>query len=541
MILLIDNYDSFTYNLYQAIGQLYEDITVIRNDKLTIEQIQNMQPEAIIISPGPGYPKDAGISVAVIEKFSGTIPILGVCLGHQSIAQAFGGDVIHAKQLMHGKASTITVNNQCPVFKHLSDDITVARYHSLIVDENTLPSCLEITARDDTKQIMAIAHTSHPTYGVQFHPESILTKDGMQIIENFLYYVAKVKITPLHTEKNLLPPAQRNALKPYIFKIIEGTDLTEAEAYDAMDCIMNGGATDAQIGSFTTALRMKGETISELTGFAKVMRQKAATIENGTDAIDIVGTGGDMANTFNISTASCFTVAGAGFPVVKHGNYGATSVSGASNVMEQHGVKFTSNVDQLRRSMEKCNLAYLHAPLFNPALKAVAPVRKGLAVRTFFNMLGPLVNPVLPAYQLLGVYNLPLLRLYTYTYQESKTKFAVVHSLDGYDEISLTNEFKVATSDHEKIYAPESLGFSRYKETDLDGGQTPEDAAKIFDQIMNNTATEAQKNVVVVNSAFAIHVICPEKTIEECIALSKESLESGRALATLKKFIELNS
>jgi hypothetical protein len=257
--------------------------------------------------------------------------------------------------------------------------------------------------------------------------------------------------------------------------------------------------------------------------------------------IDIVGTGGDGKNTFNISTASCFTVAGAGFPVVKHGNYGATSVSGASNVMEQHGVKFTDDIDQLRRSMEQCNIAYLHAPLFNPALKAVAPVRKGLAVRTFFNMLGPLVNPVLPAYQLLGVYNLPLLRLYTYTYQESKTKFAVVHSLDGYDEISLTNEFKVATSDNEKIYTPESLGFSRYRDIDLDGGQTPKEAAKIFDNIMNNTATEAQKNVVVVNSAFAIHVICPEKTIEECITLAKESLESGRALNTLKKFIELNN
>ena len=315
---LIDNYDSFTYNLYQAIGQLYGILlSYVTN---TIEQIQNMQPEAIIISPGPGYPKDAGISVAAIEKFSGTIPILGVCLGHQSIAQAFGGDIIHAKQLMHGKASTITVNNQCPVFKHLSDAITVARYHSLIVDENTLPSCLEITARDDTNQIMAIAHTSHPTYGVQFHPESILTKDGMQIIENFLYYVAKVKITPLRFEKSV-PPAQRNALKPYIFKIIEGTDLTSnPQTYDAMDCIMNGGATDAQIGSFTTALRMKGETISELTGFAKVMRQKAATIENGTDAIDIVGTGGDMANTFNISTTTSFVVAGAGVKVAKHGN-----------------------------------------------------------------------------------------------------------------------------------------------------------------------------------------------------------------------------
>ena len=236
-----------------------------------------------------------------------------------------------------------------------------------------------------------------------------------------------------------------------------------------------------------------------------------------------VGTGGDGKNTFNISTAACFTVAGAGIPVVKHGNYGATSVSGASNVMEQHGVKFTSDVDQMRRSMEQCNIAYLHAPLFNPALKAVAPIRKGLAVRTFFNMLGPLVNPVLPTYQLLGVYNLPLLRLYTYTYQESKTKFAVVHSLDGYDEISLTNEFKVATCGNEKIYTPEGLGFARYQDTDLDGGQTPDDAAKIFDNIMNNTATEAQKNVVVINAAFAIQVVRPEKTIEECIALAKES------------------
>ena len=209
--------------------------------------------------------------------------------------------------------------------------------------------------------------------------------------------------------------------------------------------------------------------------------------------------------------------------------------------MEQHGVKFTSDVDQMRRSMEQCNIAYLHAPLFNPALKAVAPIRKGLAVRTFFNMLGPLVNPVLPTYQLLGVYNLPLLRLYTYTYQESKTKFAVVHSLDWYDEISLTNEFKVATCGNEKIYTPEGLGFARYQDTDLDGGQTPEDAAKIFDNIMNNTATEAQKNVVVINAAFAIQVVRPEKTIEECIALAKESLESGRALATLKNFIELNN
>lgn len=329
-------------------------------------------------------------------------------------------------------------------------------------------------------------------------------------------------------------------MKQILYKLFEHQYLGRDEARTILQNIAQGKYNDVQVASLITVFLMRNISVEELCGFRDALLEMRVPVDLSEFApIDIVGTGGDGKNTFNISTASCFTVAGAGFPVVKHGNYGATSVSGASNVMEQHGVKFTDDIDQLRRSMEQCNIAYLHAPLFNPALKAVAPVRKGLAVRTFFNMLGPLVNPVLPPYQLLGVYNLPLLRLYTY--QESKTKFAVVHSLDGYDEISLTNEFKVATSDNEKIYTPESLGFSRYRDIDLDGGQTPKEAAKIFDNIMNNTATEAQKNVVVVNSAFAIHVICPEKTIEECITLAKESLESGRALNTLKKFIELNN
>jgi anthranilate phosphoribosyltransferase len=257
--------------------------------------------------------------------------------------------------------------------------------------------------------------------------------------------------------------------------------------------------------------------------------------------IDIVGTGGDGKNTFNISTAACFTVAGAGYPVVKHGNYGATSVSGASNVMEQHGVKFTNNVDNLRRSIDGCRMAYLHAPLFNPALKAVAPVRKSLAVRSFFNMLGPLVNPVIPTYQLLGVYNLPLLRLYSYTYQESGTRFAVVHSLDGYDEISLTAEFKVSMPEKEKLYTPEMLGFPRCLESELEGGDTPEAAARIFDAVLNHTASPGQINCVVVNAAFAIQVICPEKPIDACIAEARESLEGGRAQDTFNRFIELNA
>lgn len=330
-------------------------------------------------------------------------------------------------------------------------------------------------------------------------------------------------------------------MKQILYNLFEHQYLGRDEARTILQNMAQGRYNDAQVASLITVFLMRNISVEELCGFRDALLEMRVPVDlNEYEPIDIVGTGGDGKNTFNISTAACFVVAGAGFPVVKHGNYGATSVSGASNVMEQHGVKFTSDMDRLRRSMDACNIAYLHAPLFNPALKAVAPVRKALGVRTFFNMLGPLVNPALPRYQLLGVYNLPLLRLYSYTFQASNTRFAVVHSLDGYDEISLTDEFKVATCDNEKIYTPESLGLVRCTEAALDGGQTPEDAAKIFDSIMDRTATEAQMNAVIVNAAFAINVIRPEKPIAECIALAKESLDSGSAQATLKKFIKQN-
>ena len=331
-------------------------------------------------------------------------------------------------------------------------------------------------------------------------------------------------------------------MKQLLYRLFEHQYLGREEARVILQNIAEGRYNDAQIASLITVFLMRSISVEELTGFREALLDMRVPIDLAEfKPIDIVGTGGDGKNTFNISTCSCFVVAGAGYNVVKHGNYGATSVSGASNVMEQHGIKFTNNNDQLRRNMEACHITYLHAPLFNPALKAVAPVRKNLGVRSFFNMLGPLVNPAMPAYQLLGVYNLPLLRLYNYTYHESGTRFAVVHSLDGYDEISLTADFKVAMPEKEKIYSPELLGFKRCQEADLDGGNTPEEAARIFDAVLENKATEAQRNCVVVNSAFAIQVICPEKPIEICIAEAKESLESGRALATFKQYVSMNS
>ena len=331
-------------------------------------------------------------------------------------------------------------------------------------------------------------------------------------------------------------------MKDILYRLFEHRYLGRDEARRILQNIAAGQYNDSQIASLITVYLMRNISVEELSGFREALLEMRVPVDlSDYKPIDIVGTGGDGKNTFNISTASCFVVAGAGYNVVKHGNYGATSVSGASNVMEQHGVKFTNDTDHLRRSMDHCRIAYLHAPLFNPALKAVAPVRKSLGVRSFFNMLGPLVNPVIPTYQLLGVYNLPLLRLYSYTYQESGTRFAVVHSLDGYDEISLTAEFKVSMPEKEKLYTPEMLGFPRAAEADLDGGETAEEAARIFDRVLEGTATPAQKNCVIANSAFAIRVICPEKTIDSCIAEARESLEGGKALATLKKFLSLNS
>ena len=330
-------------------------------------------------------------------------------------------------------------------------------------------------------------------------------------------------------------------MKQILSRLFAHDTLSREEAYDLMTGITHGQYPEAQIAALLTVFQMRGALVDEIIGFRDALLATRVPVNLGDiDTIDIVGTGGDGKNTFNISTCACFVVAGAGYYVAKHGNYGATSVSGASNVMEQHGVKFTNDIGKLRTSMDTCHIAYLHAPLFNPALKAVAPVRKSLGVRSFFNMLGPLVNPVMPTYQLLGVYNLPLLRLYNYTYQESGTRFAVVHSLDGYDEISLTADFKVAMPEKEKLYTPEMLGFKRCTEADLDGGETPEEAARIFDAVLGNKATEAQKSCVIANSAFAIQVICPEKKIETCIAEARESLESGKALATFRKFISLN-
>ena len=330
-------------------------------------------------------------------------------------------------------------------------------------------------------------------------------------------------------------------MKTILTRLFNHEELTSDETREILLNITREKYPEAQIAALLTAFQMRGITVDELIGFRNALMETRVPIDfSPYRPIDIVGTGGDGKNTFNISTCACFVVAGAGYKVAKHGNYGVTSVSGASNVIEQHGICFTNNPDQLKRSMEQCNIAYLHAQLFNPAMKFVGPVRKALGVRTLFNLLGPLVNPCCPAYQLLGVADLSQMRLYTNVFYKMGIDFAVVNSLDSYDEISLTDEFKVMTRRYERIYRPQALGFNAERPEELFGGSSKEDAARIFDNILNGSATQAQMQCVIVNAAFAIQIMEPQKEIEECIAIAEESLKSKRALQTLKKFIELN-
>ena len=331
-------------------------------------------------------------------------------------------------------------------------------------------------------------------------------------------------------------------MKAILSRLFNHEELNREEAKNLLLNITKGRYNDSQIAALLTVFQMRGVKVEELIGFREALLTTRVPIDfSAYKPIDIVGTGGDGKNTFNISTCACLIVAGAGYHVAKHGNYGATSISGASNVMEQHGVKFTNDPSILTRSMEECGMVYMHAQLFNPAMKSVGPVRKALQVRTIFNLLGPVVNPCLPSYQLLGVADLPQMRLYTNVFQKLGIGFAVVNNLDGYDEISLTDEFKVMTNRYETIYKPSELGFSLARQEELYGGTTPQEAACIFDNVLQNRATKAQTDCVLINASFAIQAMEPTKPIEECVAIARESLESGKALKTLKRFIELNS
>lgn len=314
--------------------------------------------------------------------------------------------------------------------------------------------------------------------------------------------------------------------------------LSRNEAHDIMLRIAANEFSPAEMASFMTVFMMRPISVDELIGFTEALQECCLRIDlQHDDVTDLVGTGGDCKNTFNISTLSAFVVAGAGVKVAKHGNYGVSSQCGSSNVLEALGYRFTADVDTLRRQMDTAGICFLHAPLFNQAMKAVAPVRKALGVKTFFNILGPLVNPAFPLIQTSGVYDLEVARLYQYLFQQTGKRFCVIHSLDGYDEVSLTGQVKVINDNGEELLTPEELGFSKVSPESITGGENVNEAKQIFLNIINGKGTTAQNEVVIANSALALQCARRELSRTDAIEMARLSLLGGRAKAVLNTLL----
>ena len=323
-------------------------------------------------------------------------------------------------------------------------------------------------------------------------------------------------------------------MKELLNYLYEHRTLTRQQAKEVLLEIGHGKHTPTQIASFLTVFIMRNLTVEELEGFRDAMLELCVRVDlSDFEAIDIVGTGGDGKNTFNISTLSSFIVAGAGYKVSKHGNYGVSSGCGSSNVLENLGVVFSNDQDKLKRDLDQAGFCMMHAPLFHPAMKHVGPIRKEMQIRTFFNILGPMINPSFPKYQCLGVFNLEIGRLYGYLYQQSDKQYKIVHSLDGYDELSLTSPAKVMSNTGETMLEASDFGFNTLKQSDLHGGETVESSAKIFFDILSGNGTVEQNAAVMANSAIAIQTIESNKSLTDCVAIAKESLESGNAKKVL--------
>jgi anthranilate phosphoribosyltransferase len=328
-------------------------------------------------------------------------------------------------------------------------------------------------------------------------------------------------------------------MKNILNKLINHEVLTKEEAKNVLINISNGDYNPSQISAFLTIFMMRSISIEELSGFREALLDLCIRIDlSAYNTIDLCGTGGDGKDTFNISTLASFVAAGAGIKVAKHGNYGVSSISGSSNVMEKMGIKFTNDADFLEKCIDKAGICVLHAPLFHPAMKNVGPIRKELAVKTFFNMLGPMVNPSFPNNQLVGVFNLELARMYAYLYQNTNVNFTILHSLDGYDEVSLTGPTKIITSTMEGMLNPSDFGIRILAQSEIEGGKTIEESAEIFTNIISGKGTEAQNNVVCANAAMAIATVT-KCTPQDGFELAKESLFSGKAHGVIKKLKDL--
>lgn len=506
MIVMIDNYDSFTYNIVQYLQILGQEVRTFRNNELTIDDIEKLKPTHIVISPGPGTPATAGISIAVIKHFAGKIPILGVCLGHQAIFEAFGGKIISAPTIVHGKTDTLE-HDERGVFRNIKQGVTVVRYHSLVGDPVRVPGCLEVTAYANRDQaIMGVRHKQYQIEGVQFHPESMSTECGLKMLENFLKY------------------RRDGSQKLELMRALsQGKALSQSEALTLMDEITDGELSDSQLGAFLAAYAVKGVTPDELAGFATVMRKKTGITKKLKEALDTCGTGGDGLHTFNISTAAALVCAALGVTVAKHGNRAITSASGSYDFLQALKIKTDGDLTTNLKLLKDRKFAFFFAPLYHPAMKYVGRVRQEVKFRTVFNLLGPLANPLQVDHQIIGVFDKRLLDLFIQTLKKLGLKRAlVVHAVSGMDEISisgktLVRELTAAGTIKAYELQPKDLGLKGFSEADLKGGSAGQNADTFLKILITGPKTKQEKAItaaIAVNAGAALYIMGKAKTIK---------------------------
>ena len=497
MILLIDNYDSFSYNLYQMIGEIEPDVKVVRNDEISVDEIRRLKPERIILSPGPGRPEDAGILIEVVKELGKEIPILGVCLGHQAVCAAFGAKITYAKKQMHGKQSQIKVDTETLLFSGCSQSILAARYHSLAADADTIPDSLYVTASTKDGEIMAIQHKEYPIYSVQFHPESILTTQGARLLEQTLAW-AQQKLEPANT------------LQPILEKLYQAQTLSQQESHQLFSAVVRGELKPEQLAAALVSMKIRGEHPNEIAGAATALLENAAPFPRPDYLFaDIVGTGGDGSNSINISTASAFVAAACGLKVAKHGNRSVSSKSGSSDLLAAFGINLDMNADKSRQALDELGVCFLFAPKYHTGFRHAMPVRQQLKTRTLFNVLGPLINPAHPPLALIGVYSpelvLPIAEtLRVLGYQRA----AVVHS-GGMDEVSLHAPTIVAELHDGEIKSyqltAEDFGLTPYHQEQLAGG-TPEENRDILTRLLQGKGDAAHEAAVAANVAMLMRL-----------------------------------
>jgi len=515
MIVLIDNYDSFTYNIYQYLARLsQEEICVVRNDAISMAELMALEPSRLVISPGPGRPEDAGISVEAIKYFAGKIPVLGVCLGHQAIGLAFGGKIVGAKFIKHGIAEEMTLDGK-GVYRTIGTKGTFTRYHSLVIEEASLPDCLEVTARAADGDIMGVRHKTLEVEGVQFHPESIAAVQGEAVLKAFLSY-------------------RRDGLSftKVLSALTSGKNMSRETAELFMEDLTEGSLDERQTSAILTAIAAKGPSAEEIAGCASVLSRKKKAVPIKKELTDVVGTGGDGLGSFNISSMAALVAASCGVAIAKHGNRAVSSKSGSADFYEALGIKIDIPAEKSAEIINKTDFGFLYAPVYHSAMRFAGPVRKILGVKTIMNLIGPLSNPANASHQMIGVYDKSLLvPVAEASKMLGSKRVMVVYSHDGMDEISpcaKTDVVEIGEDGKMKEYMidPVSFGISGCSIEELVGGDSHENV-RLAREMLAGTGKKSILAAVALNAGATMYISGKVQTIQEGYARALDAISDG--------------